>query len=121
MMRFAGCAAKGADPADDRGFVCDFWDEAYSSALVDAVLRPLGVDYLWDDCFSCTWDAHGVSGCVLPNRSLLLLLLLLLLLRTISLSHSLTHSRTRSLARSCTHAHSLARSRPLFLLHLQAV
>jgi hypothetical protein len=54
--------AMGEDPAANKGFVCNLWDSTYAAALVDAVLRPLGVDYLWDDCFSCTWQAYGTSG-----------------------------------------------------------
>lgn len=41
--------AMGADPAAGRGFICNLWDRTYAKALVEAVLRPLGVDYLCAD------------------------------------------------------------------------
>lgn len=34
----------------------------YAEALVKTILAPLGADYLWDDCYACTWQAGGASG-----------------------------------------------------------
>jgi hypothetical protein len=55
--------AMGVDPSLNQTFFCNLYNQTYTNALTSTMLDATGMDYYWDDCYSCTWES-GV------NRSL---------------------------------------------------
>lgn len=54
--------AMGADPSTGEAFGCNLYNKTYALALMDTMLDPTGMDYVWDDCYACTWKVGGHTG-----------------------------------------------------------
>eukprot|EP01051_Picozoa_sp_SAG22_P000749 SAG22_NODE_23_length_31399_cov_35.631313_18_plen_961_part_00 len=49
--------AMGVDPAENQSFGCNLYDQNYTTALTTTMLDVTGMDWYWDDCYSCTWES----------------------------------------------------------------
>ena len=49
--------AMGVDPALNKTFNCNLYDQTYTNAVTSTMLDATGMDYYWDDCYSCTWES----------------------------------------------------------------